>query len=186
MKYNELVEKLQDKVKVEDKVVNILGTEIKVKQYLPINDAIDFVQIAIQEAREGRELNQVKLDMYFQLYMVYFFSDIEFSDEDKADPYTTYDNLCKLGVIDKVITAIPKDQYNCLFNWFNQSVGAEIRSANSIVPAIDRWVDQLPKQMEQVGEIINNFDPAKYQNVVDFATAANGGRNINTNQPVEE
>jgi hypothetical protein len=40
--------------------------------------------------------------------------------------------------------------------------------------------------MEQVGEIINNFDPAKYQNVVDFATAANGGRNINTNQPVEE
>ena len=40
--------------------------------------------------------------------------------------------------------------------------------------------------MEQVGEIVNNFDPAKYQAVIDFATAANGGRDINTIQSVEK
>ena len=50
---------------------------------------------------------------------------------------------------------------------------------------IGQFIDVLPSQMEKVGEIVNNFDPSKYQAVVDFATAANGGRNIVTNEPVE-
>ena len=51
---------------------------------------------------------------------------------------------------------------------------------------IGQFIDVLPSQMEQIGNIINNFDPNKYQAVIDFATAANGGRNIVTNQPVEK
>jgi hypothetical protein len=37
---------------------------------------------------------------------------------------------------------------------------------------------ELPAQAENLKEIIDNFDPQKYQAVVDFAKAANGGREI--------
>ena len=49
---------------------------------------------------------------------------------------------------------------------------------------IGQFINELPERMEEVSKIVNEFDPSKYQAVVDFATAANGGRNINTNEPV--
>ena len=38
------------------------------------------------------------------------------------------------------------------------------------------------KSIKEAKEIIDTFDPQKAQAVIDFATAANGGRNINTNK----
>ena len=64
-------------------------------------------------------------------------------------------------------------------------VAREEKLNGTMVQAVKDFMDRLPAQMEQVAEIINTFDPEKYQNVIDFATAANGGRNINTNQPIE-
>ena len=43
-------------------------------------------------------------------------------------------------------------------------------------------IQDLPKNAQMAADIVNNFDKSKYQAVVDFATAANGGRNIETNQ----
>ena len=89
MKFNEI--ELNELV--ERKQVDYNNTVINVKQYLPIRDKIDLVQIALQQAEENGVYNEIKLDMYFNLYLVYLYSDIEFSEEDKEDEFVLFDKL---------------------------------------------------------------------------------------------
>ena len=49
-----------------------------------------------------------------------------------------------------------------------------------------RMVQDLPKNAEAAKEIVDSFDRTQYQDLLDFTVAANGGRNIKTNRPVEE
>ena len=67
------------------------GVEIKVLKYLPIQDKIDLVQIALQKAEENGVYNEMKLDMYFNLYLIYMYTDLEFTEEEKADEFALYD-----------------------------------------------------------------------------------------------
>ena len=45
--------------------------EIEIKKYLPISQRYDIIMIAIQKAYEDGVYNQLKLDEYFNLNIVY-------------------------------------------------------------------------------------------------------------------
>lgn len=49
---------------------------------------------------------------------------------------------------------------------------------HSTVSLIQGLITDLPKQAEAMQNIIDNFDKNKYQEVINFAKAANGGREI--------
>jgi hypothetical protein len=55
----------------------------------------------------------------------------------------------------------------------------------SVGATINKLINDLPKNAEAAAKIVENFDPQKYKEVVDFARYANGGRDINTNLPIE-
>lgn len=48
-------------------------------------------------------------------------------------------------------------------------------SASALVQNV---ITDLPKQAEAMQTIMDNFDKDKYQEVINFAKAANGGRDI--------
>ena len=48
-------------------------------------------------------------------------------------------------------------------------------TAASVIKSI---IVDLPKSAEAANSIVDNFDPEKFQAVLDFAKAANGGREI--------
>ena len=68
------------------------------------------------------------------------------------------------------------DQHSILMDYF-QELATQINSRNfsGIIQSI---ITDLPKQAEAMQDIIDNFDKEKYQNVLNFAKAANGGREI--------
>ena len=49
---------------------------------------------------------------------------------------------------------------------------------NTIGGVLQDVINNLPIKAEEMQNIVNNFDPAKFQNVLDFAKAANGGREV--------
>ena len=49
-------------------------------------------------------------------------------------------------------------------------------STSSMIQSI---INDLPKNAQAAANIVDNFDESKYQAVIDFAKAANGGRPIN-------
>lgn len=182
MNFNELELKINDKVRI----LKFKNKDIKVKQYLPIQDKLNLIQIALQQSLDEGVYNDGLLTAYFHTYVVMFYTDLEFTDEEKQDVLTLFNLMDSENLIGSVIELIPQSEFGDLLEMLNNQQKNNMIFKQSAAYIIGQFIDALPSQMEKVGEIVNNFDPSKYQAVVDFATAANGGRNIVTNQPVEE
>lgn len=154
------------------------GNKIEVLKYLPIEDKYSLVNISLQEAREGNIYNSIKLDMHFHLNLVYMYTNLSFTDKQREDESKLYDTLLSNGVIDKVIELIPEEEYSSLLSYIDTTMNDNLKYNNSVAGTIRELIDNLPAQAEQMNEIIENFDKDKFQNVIDFAKAANGGRDI--------
>ena len=153
--------------------------EIEVLQYLPFEDKYDLVMIAIQNAEEDNIYNPMKLDMYFNLYLVILYSNISFTDKQKEDPVKLYDMLESNGIIEQVINLIPEAEYNQLLADMMDIIDKKLEARKSVGAIINKFITDMPKQAEAMKNILDNFDSNKYQEVINFAKAANGGRDIN-------
>lgn len=170
---------LKLKVNEDVKTFDFNGTEIEVKQYLPISDKIDLIDITCQKAREDRLYSPIKLDMYFHLHLVYLYTNLTFTDRQRDDEYKLYDCLQSNGIIEKVLENINEKEYNELLELIEKKVNDELKYNTTAAAIVNQLITDLPKNAEAAQKIVENFDPSKYQAVVDFATAANGGRPIN-------
>lgn len=172
--------------KPEKKEVSFKDTKILINQYITTKDAYDLLMISLQEAKEDGYYNPFTLDIYFHLNLVYMFTNVHFSPEDKEDPFALYDVLDFNGFIDMVLENIPDDIYSKLMNILEEIVEKAEKYNISTACILNEIITDLPKNAAAAAEIVNNFDPNKYEAVQRFAVAANGGRDIKTNLPVTE
>ena len=154
--------------------------QINVIQYLPVEDKYDLIAITLQKAEEDGLYNELLLDVFFHLNIIYLYTDIEFNAEDREDELVLYDILEANDVIDKVIANMQEGEYEALREVLERMLTLKLTYGNSAAAVMRTFVQDLPKNAAAAKEIVDNFDPKQYQSVVDFATAANGGRNINT------
>lgn len=161
-----------------NKTITLNEKTIQVKFYLPISDKIDVVQITIQKADNGRYIDQLALDMFFELNLVYSYSNIEVTQEDRDDQFALYDRWTQDGTINTVISAIPDEEYNKLSEAIDETVEDLMRYRGTAAAVVNSFIQDLPRNAEIAKEIVDSFDPEKYKEVVEFAQAANGGRSI--------
>lgn len=141
---------------------------INVLKYLPVSDKEDLVQVALQKSYLNGVCNEIKLDMYFNLYLVYLYTDIGFTDKQKENPEDTYDKLQCSGLIDQVIAHMDQDEYKHLLDYLESnrnSIDADNRSAKGIFEGI---INDLPVKMQEVSNIIDQ-NKDKFQNVIQLA-----------------
>lgn len=155
--------------------------QIKVQKYISIKDKNDLIAITLQKAEEDGIYNEVLLDVYFHLNIIYLYTDLEFSNEDREDELELYDILETNDIIDRVIGIIGEEEYSNLKELLVTMRDRKLHYDNTAAAVLRRFITDLPKNAAAAREIVENFNPEQYQQVVDFATAANGGRNINTN-----
>lgn len=168
------------KLKINEETVKIMfkDTEIEVLQYLPIDDKYSLISITLQKAQEENTYSPVLLDMFFHLHLVYLYTNITFTDKQREDEAKLYDILKSNGLMDEIIKAIPEVEYNMLYNYLEEESRNRTKAKRSAVGLIQSIINDLPTQAQAAMDIVNNFDKEKYQNVIDFAKAANGGRDI--------
>lgn len=166
------------KVNTETKEINFNGNKIEVLQYLPIDDKYSLLNITLQKAKEGAIYNPLKKDMFFHLHLIYMYTNLVFTDKQREDESKIYDTLVSNGLLDKVLEAIPDTEFDTLYSYLNEQEKTILTYKNTVGGAITEIIDNLPVQAEQMQKIVDNFDPQKFQNVLDFAKAANGGREI--------
>lgn len=171
---------LKLKTNTEVKTINVNGTDIDVLQYLPTSDKYDLCEITIQKAGANSHtlINPVLLDMYLNLNIVYLYTNLNFTEKQREDECKLYDTLLSTGVIDMIIDAIPEEEYHTIFDYVQEYVNQWKEYSVSTAAIISKFIDDLPANAEAARAIVDNFDKDKYQSVVDFAKAANGGRNI--------
>ena len=80
--------------------------------------------------------------------------------------------------MDMIITAIPEEEYKMLYEYLMEESNKRMKAMRSAVGLIQSIIHDLPMQAQAAADIVNNFDKEKYLSVIDFAKAANGGRDI--------
>lgn len=111
--------KMNLKLNSEPKVITLYDQEIEIKQYIPIEDELELIGDVInqEEASDSNKfLNIVKLKMFFDLEIVFYFSNIVFTDKQKENLPKLYDLLDYNSVIEEVAAAMPEGLYEGLWN----------------------------------------------------------------------
>lgn len=172
------------KLKVDKSVETFDFNEnkIEVLKYLPIEDKRDLVEITLQKAEENGIYNPVLLDMYFHLHLVYMYTNLSFTDKQKENEAKIYDTLACNGFFDKFLEVLSESEYEDLIDYIDDIMEDTLTYKNTAGAVLQSVIQDLPNNAQAAADIVKSFDPSKYQAVIDFANAANGGRNIETNQ----
>ena len=166
---------------VETKIISIDNQEITIKQEISTNDLYDLIMITLQEAKEGYIYNPFKLDIFFHVNLIMMITDIEFTPEEKMDKFDIYNKLTKSGLLIEILESFPINNYKYIREVIEATVGKLEEYENRATSLISKFITDLPANAEVAAKIVDEFDPEKFQQVIDFATAANGGRPISSN-----
>ena len=177
--------KMKLKTDASVKTFDFAGQQIEVLQYLPAQDKYDLIMVALQNALEQGVYNEFKLNLYFELYLVYMYTNISFTEQQKEDELKIYDQLKSNGFFEKFFEVLPEDEYNELLRNIEIIKEDNLKYHSSAASVLHNVVANLPKNAEAAAKMVEEFNPEKFKAVVDFARYANGGRNIITNQPVQ-
>lgn len=138
--------------------------------YLPIQDKLDLVNIAIAKSRDGyNNINRYLAKELMNLYIVIMYTNISFTEKQKENEYKLYDILKSNQVIETVIKAMPQQEYLELQTLLEMLIEDEKNMNKSIAGAINNLLENLPKSAEAAQDIINSFDQEKYGQVLDLA-----------------
>ena len=161
------------KLKVRDdiKEIDLGDKKIEVKQYLPAEDKYDLIMITLQESKEEGVYNHFKMDMFFHLNMVFMYTNLQFTDKQKEDLIKLYDMLESNGIINAVVAAIPEEEYNYLFDTMETVAKARSKYDNSFAGILNNFIVNMPINAAEANKIVENFDPEKYGEVINFAKA---------------
>ena len=166
------------KVNNNIKTFDFNGNEVEVLSYLPIEDKFDLVMVTLQQSLIDGIYNSIKLEMYFNLNLAYMYTNISFTEKQKEDAEKIYNVLKTNGFFDKMIEMIPDEEYEELIGYIEEEIEKSMRYNTSAAAVVKSVINDLPTQAQAAMNIVNNFDKEKFQEVVQFAQAANGNRPI--------
>ena len=162
---------LKLKVKDEIKTININDKEVEVKQYLTAEDKYDLIMISLQQAKENGIYNDFILDMFLHLNIVFMYTNLTFTDKQRENLPNLYDILETNDIIEMVISAIPENEIKIIYEEVNEIKKSLIAYENSVAGIVNNLITQLPVNAQAAADIVDNFNPEKYNEVINFAKA---------------
>lgn len=150
-------------------LIKIADKDIEVKTYLSAQEKYDLIMISLEEAFEDGIYNEFKLEIAFNLNLIFLYTNISFTDKQKEDLLKLYDILESNGIINAVIEAIPEDEYKFITDMLNDIKNTATQYNQSISGVINGLIENLPKNAQTAANIVDNFDAEKYNNIIDFA-----------------
>lgn len=130
--------KLKLSVNTEEKEFTWEDQTIKVKQYLSVDDKLQLVsQVLNSAADENRFYNKGKIDLFFKLNIIYFYTNINFTDKQKEEFIKTYDIINSSGFWSCVKNAIPEKELDYVYDLVIDAVEQIYTYQNSIYGILD-------------------------------------------------
>lgn len=162
---------LKLKIKDEIKTININDKEVEVKQYLPAEDKYDLIMISLQQSKENGIYNDFKLDMFLHLNLVFMYTNLTFTDKQRENLPGLYDILETNGIINLVVKNIPEEELSNIYAAVSEIKDSLVVYENSFAGVANNFITNLPENAQAAADIVDNFDPDKYSEVVNFAKA---------------
>lgn len=111
---------------------------IEVKQYLPVTEKLELIANVMNAAHDENNFsNPVKVDVYTALEILYSYTNISFTEKQKEDAAKLYDLVRGNGLLEKIIDAIPEDEYYNLKSGIYASIDAVYTYRSSVLGILE-------------------------------------------------
>ncbi len=111
---------------------------IEIKQYLPIQEKMDLIVSVLNQIQDDNNfINETKFSLYFELEIIYHYTNINFTEKQKEDPGKLYDLCASSGLIESIENIIPKNELDKLYHWGISTANHIYEYRNSIYGILD-------------------------------------------------
>ena len=148
------------------------GEVVGVKQYLPLEDKLGLIEGTVLMCKTDSIVEETLLKAMFELNMVLKYSDIVFTKEDKKDRMAIYDALYETGILNQIITAIPKSEKNILEEGLAKNVKSYISYSNSAKSIVDTLVTFAPASAELTNTLLKDIDMEKANQLINLGISS--------------
>lgn len=161
---NKVVLKDLEKVKITEEVeVTLLNEKILIKNYLPMEQKLNLIESVMQNSIEFNFVNPMKVETYFNVYMVLKYTNIDFS-EYLSDIPNLYDLIERTGILQTVIDTVGSD-YDELWDFCNSFTDKYENYQNSLYGVITQILSDIPEKLGEALDELARLDMSKLQNV---------------------
>lgn len=143
------------------KILDFNEQKIEVKQYLPVNDKLKLIENAINNMDANNFTNPIKISVFTMLEIIYFYTNINFTEKQKDEPEKLYDALVSSGFAAQVLDLIPDDEYEYVVKGVKDTIDslyAYANSARGIIEAIGQDYSNVAFDAEELKKKISDPD----------------------------
>lgn len=147
--------------KVEPVTITINEQEVVIAQYLPMEEKAKFTEeILNRVVDETGFFNPARLETYFNIMIVKYYTNISITDKMLDEASKTYDLLEMNDIFAEVIHNIPEGEYEMLFETVEESAKHAVEYLNSFVGMLRTISADYSATKMNVDEILNTLgDP---------------------------
>lgn len=156
--------------------VSIGEKVIEVKQYLPISEKESLIDSVLQKSVIRGVYNPLAVEMYFNLNIIYLYTNISFSESQRSDERKLYDTFESNGYIDQIVQVIPDEEYSYLWKMTQESIENWFKYNLSAAGIFRDFIELLPTNAQKAADIINGINTTDVSNVINFAKAINNNQ----------
>ena len=162
---------IDTKYKKTFKTITWREKEIKISNYLPIDEKIALIDIALQKSMYNGMVHPLQLKKYYELGLVYMYSDIIFSEEDRADEAKIYDALYTSGLLNEIIKSIPAREIQTLAEMLKETKVAVEKHKVSAVGIIETLINVIENEVPHIMDMVNNLTPENAQQLLQMISS---------------
>lgn len=154
---------IDTKYKKTFKTITWHEKEIKISDYLPIDEKIALIDIALQKSMYNGMVHPLQLKKYYELGLVYMYSDIVFSEEDRADEAKIYDELYASGLLNEIIKNIPAKEMQILAEMLKKLCEENKTYKRSAVGFIETVIELIDEKLPSFIDQFKTLSPEAVQ-----------------------
>lgn len=123
----------------EFQTVEFNDQAVEVKQYLSIAEKAELISRVLNNSvdDDAGYYNNLKLDMWLALEIVYAYSNISFTEKQKSDPMKLYDLLSSNKLLNLIIGLVPESEFYYLTKVTHELATAIYTYRNSALGILD-------------------------------------------------
>lgn len=171
------------KIQKETCTFTFNNIEINIVNFLSVDNKYDLIMTTLQQSLEDDMcFNEIKMDMFFHLYLMIFYTNIVFSKTDKEDLVKLYDEISSSGLLDAFLDAFDAEEYNSLLNILKSVAKTKSAVYQSAGYVVSNFIKNIPAYATQAKETLEGIDKEKVQELMALVKDVQGGKPVVDNK----
>ena len=140
--------------------------KIEIKQYISIQDKLTFIGDVLNSAAdENRFYNMGKINMFFSLKVLDYYTNLSITDKQKENSVKLYDDIIASGFYGAVFKLIPEDEIGFVYNTMMDTIEQVYKYQNSaygIMDAISTDYEGLNLDIQELSKKLGDKEGVKF------------------------